>query len=178
MFFRIVFPLLVVTMAIIWILDIPERLKRIALLITFPFMVISGVIFTLLLFDTGGPIANGGLSTPVPTAATLPTVTPEGPGFESACKAFDSLYRDVQAGILSDHEIRTARIDEVRRLADFRGSTARFTGNIVAYSVALDRLYAQGDFEGMPAGDELSEVERQVRFARDEVLSECRAHQP
>lgn len=157
--------------------NIPPRLKQMALGVTSVLLVVTGGIFVILLVDPGGSTRDLSPVAPLPTPAPAATRAPEGPGFETACKTFQSLYRAVESGLLEQYESRSNRVAELNRNATFQGVPQEFTDDINAYSDGLDQKYGQGAYSGIDPDAKREETDRRIRRARDDILSECRANQ-
>lgn len=157
--------------------DIPPRLKQVALSVTSVLMLVTGAIFVILLIDPGGSARDLSPAAPLPTPVPVATRAPDGPGFKTACRTFQSLYRNVESGLLEQYESRSARVAELNHNATFRGVPQEFTDDINAYTDGLDQKYGQGVYSAVGSIEEMEEIERRIRRRRDEILSECRTNQ-
>lgn len=141
----------------------------------------------LLLVATIVAISLSGESGPTPdvqvgTAVALtpaPTREPEVPSFESACRQFQLVIRDVETGDLNAFRDREKRFDEIRANATFPGSPSSFLGLFDAYAEAVNEKLGENGV-GMPpalSDTDVNLLDRVIRRARDNMLSECRARQ-
>lgn len=118
---------------------------------------------------------------PIPTVAVNPAPTrePDVPSFESACRTFRSLVRDIETNQLADYDERLRRIEEVRNNARFPGSPASFLEMINTYARGVDEKIGTDSDSPPPIFSEMdiAELDRAIIRARDNMTSECRARE-
>ena len=134
----------------------------------------------ILSLSVGTACGQNVVSTPVwavPTVAAAPTRPPEGPSFTKACRTFQLLVQDVEAGRVDDFGQRSARFEQLRQDAEFPGSPDSFLALINAYTDAVDERLGIGPGSTMEPLTEMdiADIDRAIRRARDDLLSECRA---
>ena len=173
---RLVFFLAFAALALFLLVRVPTRLRIIGISTSVVLLLVVGFfLFQGTRSDLAERVEQS--RTPAPTVQLVATRLPPQPGFDSACRQFRLFVRDVDAGKLLDLEVRARRAEEIRKLVAFRGSPLEFRELIDIYSIAVDGRYGQdGAAEGASA-DDIVELDRAIRRARDEVISECRAQQ-
>lgn len=116
---------------------------------------------------------------PAVFVSPAPTREPEGPSFKAACRQFQLVVSDIGSGDLPLYADRKKRFDEIRASATFPGSPTSFVGLIDFYADAVDRKLGMDGTAVPPTISEtdVEALDRTIRRARDNMLSECRARQ-
>ena len=153
--------------------------KRVIVLSVSGLLMVVATILTISL--SGRPTDDAEF--PIRTVAVAPPVAtrpPKGPSFESACDQFRLVVRDIDTGRLAAFAERKERMDEIRDSATFAGSPASFLDLINTYSHAVDQKLGIDSTSAPPAlinETDAEALDRAIRRARDDMLSECRARQ-
>ena len=176
---RIVFLVLVVATLL---MNLGRRRRLIVLTVLSLLMVLASVVAVSLTTRPGAvtdlPASPVTRTLATETSAT-PTRVPDAPSFESACKLFLLVAREIDSGNIPIFADRKKRFDEIRVSATFPASPVSFLALINTYTDAVDSRLGMDDTAVRPTLSEtdVAALERAIRRARDDMLSECRARQ-
>ena len=170
--------LFLVFVASTFLMNLGWRRRIIVLTVSGLLMLIVSIVVISL---TGRPTDDTEFPTrSVTVPSPVPTREPAGPSIETACTQFTQIVRDIETGDLAVFAERNDRFDEIRASAAFPGSPAYFLDLINAYASAVNNKLGMDRTSVPPTFSSETDVEvldRDIRRARDDMLSECRARQ-